>query len=113
MKVDLGIWDKLAKLILFLIVVAAVLAVAVWYLPTIQRNERMRKDNLVLDGKIEREQQLGRQLKAANDAHKDPRTVERLLREKLNFAKSGETVIRFQASTNTAPGSNAPGLAPR
>jgi cell division protein FtsB len=108
MKVDLGIWDKLTKLILFLIVLAGVLGVAVWYLPTIRRNERMRKDNLTLDQQIEKEQELGRKLKAANDAQKDPRTVERLVREKLNYAKPGETVVRFQASTTNVPATNAP-----
>jgi cell division protein FtsB len=103
MKVDLGIWDKLAKLVLFLIVLAAVLAVAVWYLPLIQRNERMRREILLLEGKIEQERQLNRQLKADHEAQKDPRTVERLAREKLNLAKPGETVIRFQPAATNLP----------
>ncbi len=108
MKVDLGIWDKLTKLILCLIVLAAVLWVGVWYLPLIQRNERMRKENLILEGQIGKEQQLGRQLKAANEAQKNFRTVERLARERLNYAKPGETVVRFQAPATNAPAAALP-----
>ena len=39
MKVDLGIWDKLTRLVIFLLFVAGVLGVAVWYLPLIRQNE--------------------------------------------------------------------------
>lgn len=107
MKVDLGIWDLLRKLILFLIVLAAILGVVVWYLPAIQRNERMRRDNLILGEQYEKELQRNRQLKAANAAQKDPRTVERLARERLYYAKPGETVIRFQAPATNAPAATA------
>ena len=44
MKVDLGIWDRLSRLIILLLIVAAVLGVALWYLPLIQQNERMRRE---------------------------------------------------------------------
>ena len=34
---------------------------------------------------------------------RDPRTVERLARERLSYAKTGETIIRFELpATNTA-----------
>jgi len=35
MKVDLGIWDRLTKLVLLLIVLAGLVGVVVWYLPLI------------------------------------------------------------------------------
>jgi cell division protein FtsB len=108
MKVDLGIWDRLTRLILFLIVLAGLAAVVVWYLPLIKRNERMRKEVLQLDTLIEQEAQQARKLKADIDAQRDPRTVERLARERLNYTRTNETVIRFQAPA-TNPPSASPG----
>ncbi len=108
MKVDLGIWDRLTKLILSLIVLAGLIGVVVWYLPLIRHNERMRKEVLELDGAIEREQQTARQLKADLDGQRDPRTVERSARERLNYVRTNETVIRFQPAPTNAPPPVAP-----
>ena len=107
MNVDLGIWKKLTKLIIFLLVSAALLGIALWYLPLIQQNERMRKEILALDNEIKKEDENHKRLKADIEALRDPRTVERLAREKLNFARPNETVIRFEEPlTNAvAPGS--------
>ena len=52
MKVDLGIWDKLTRMVIFLVFVAGILLVAVWYLPLIKENERYRKRMLQLDNLI-------------------------------------------------------------
>ena len=105
MRADLGIWDKLTKVILFLLLLSVALVVGVWYLPLIRQNEAMRKNLLRLDDQIRHEEETARQLKASIDAlRNDPRTVERLARERLGYARPGETVIRFQApSTNAAP----------
>ena len=108
MKVDLGIWDRLTKLILFLIVLAGLVGVVVWYLPLIRHNERMRREILQLEGKIENQLQTTRELKSRIDAHRDPRTVERLVRERLNFARTNETVIRFQTPVTNPPASAPP-----
>ena len=43
MKVDLSIWDKLTRVVIFLLFVAGILLVAIWYLPLIKQNERMPK----------------------------------------------------------------------
>ena len=97
MNVDLGIWGKLTRVVIFLLILAGLLGVAVWYLPLIKQNERMRKEILRKDNQIQQEEESGKQLKASIDAfHRDPKTVERLAREKLGYAKAGETVIRFE-----------------
>ena len=103
--VDLGIWSKLTRVVIFLIALAVVLAVVIWYLPLIQRNERMRKDILTKDAQIQKEEETSRQLKASMDAlRSDPKAVERLARDKFGYAKPGETVVRFEdPATNTAP----------
>ena len=104
MNVNVGIWDKLTKLIVLFLLLAALVGIALWYLPLIQRNERMRKDILSLDGETRKEEERQRQLKGSIEAMRDPRTVERLAREKLSYARTGEMVIRFEAPlTNTVP----------
>jgi cell division protein FtsB len=103
MKVDLGIWSKLTGAVIFLLLLAGIGLVVVWYLPQIRQNEHMRAEILRLDAQIQQEEETARKLKASIDAlHHDPKTVERLAREKLGYAKPGETVIRFEeTATNT------------
>ena len=96
-RVDLGIWDKLTKAVVFLLIIAALLAVAVWYLPLIKQNERMRAEILRLEGEVTKEKKIAMRRKVAIEAlRNDPETVERYAREKLGLAKPGETVIRFE-----------------
>lgn len=91
------IWDKLTRLVIFLLFIAGLAAVFFWYLPLIQQNQRYRKDILLLDGKIEEQERVSRLLKSQIDAvQNDPRTLERLAREKLGWARTNETVIRFE-----------------
>ena len=104
MNVNLGIWDKLTRLMVLFLLLAALLGIALWYLPLIQRNERMRKEILMLDAENKKEEERQKQLKASIDAMRDPRTIERLAREKLSYGKTGETIIRFEApATNSFP----------
>jgi cell division protein FtsB len=104
MNVDLGIWAKLTRVVIFLLFLAGILGVAVWYLPLIEHNQHSRKTILDLDKKIQVEEERKRQLKAAIDSlQRDPKAVERLARERLGYAKTGEMVIHFEASlTNSA-----------
>ncbi len=77
--------------------VAGLMLVVMWYLPLVKQNERMRKEILVLSTQIQKEEKTARELKASIEALKhDTKTVERLAREKLGYAKPGETVIRFE-----------------
>ena len=98
MNANFGIWDKLTRLVIFLLFVAGVLGLAVWYLPLIKQNEAMRKAILRADAQIQKEEEAGRRFRAAIDALRhDPKAVERLARERWGYAKPGETVIRFEA----------------
>ena len=97
MHVDLGIWSKLTRVVIFLLLAAGLLGVALWYFPLIKQNERMRKEVLRLDTQIQKEDEAGKQVKTSIDAlRNDPKAVDRLAREKLGYAKPGETVIRFE-----------------
>jgi cell division protein FtsB len=104
MNVDLGIWQKLTRLMAVLIFLAAILAVVVWYIPLFQQNERMRKEIQSLHGQIRREEQAGRQLEnQINALREDPKTLERMAREKLGYARTGETVIYFEQRVTNSP----------
>lgn len=108
MRVQLSIWDRLTRVVVFLLFLAAVLAVALWYYPVMKHTERLRQENLRLDAEIEREALRQRELQhSLHLLQHDPRTIERLAREKLGYARPGETVIRFEA-----PRTNAGGVRP-
>ena len=96
MNVDLGIWGKLTRVVVFLLCIAGLLGVGLWYLPLIKQNERMRKVVLQLDTQIAKTDENNRQLKTSIEALRfDPKAVERLARERLGYAKPGETMIYF------------------
>lgn len=98
MNVNLGIWDKLTKLVIFLLFVAGIGVVFFWYLPLIQQNQRYRREILALDSRISEQEKLSRYLRATIELHQsDPKTIERLAREKLGWARTNEMVVRFEA----------------
>jgi len=102
---NLNLWDKLTRVVIFLLFVAYFLIVAVWYLPLIRQNERMREEILKFDAQIQKQEEVARQLKTSIDALRyDPKSVERLARERYGYAKPGETIVRFEPpGTNAAP----------
>jgi cell division protein FtsB len=103
MNVDLGIWERLRRFVVFLLFVAAVLAIVVWYLPLIQQNERMRQQIMRNSLQIRQEEERARHFETVIRAlRSDPRAVERLAREKLGYVKPGETRIQFEPPTASA-----------
>ena len=105
MQVNVSIWTKLTRAVVVLLFFAGVLGVAVWYLPVIKQNEALRKEILRLNTQINHEEELSRHLENSIKAlRNDPKTVERLAREKLSYIKPGETMIRFEEpTTNNLP----------
>ena len=96
-RVNLGVWEKLAKLIYVLLALSGVIGVALWYMPLMKRNHEVRKELKALEARIRLENSAIQELRIALDAVKnDTNTVERLARERLGYAKEGESVIRFQ-----------------
>ena len=96
MKVPLSVWDKLSRVVIFLLFLAGLTAVFFWYLPLIQQNQRYRKRIFELDAKIHEQEKLARHLRVSIDSiQNDPRTIERLTRERLGWARTNEIVIRF------------------
>ncbi len=104
MDVNLGIWSRLTKIVVALVVTAFVLLIGMYYLPLIHQNERMRADILQLKAQLQKEEANSRRLKAEIDAiRNDPKTLERLTREKLGYSRPGETVVRFESPATNAP----------
>lgn len=104
MKVDLGIWKWLTQAVVVLVAVAVLLLIGTTYLPLIQQNEQMRRRIDVLDAELEKQRQISKELQAEFEAlRNDPKTVERLAREKLGYAKADETVIHFEPAQTNAP----------
>ena len=71
-------------MVIFLLFVAGILLVALWYRPLIRTNERYRKQILRLDTLIQKERETGKRLQTSIDAlDRDPKAVERLARQRL------------------------------
>ena len=105
MKVDLGIWSRLTQAVVALVAIAILLAIGMTYLPLIQENEQMRRRIDTLDAELEKQKQESRQLQSEFEAlRNDPKTVERLAREKLGYAKPDDTVIHFDTAPTNPPG---------
>lgn len=100
MNVNLGIWSKLTNVVVALVVIAILLLIGMCYLPVIQENARMQGEILKLKAQLQTEEQKSKELQSQIDAlRNDPKTVERLAREKLGYARPDETVVYFE-STN-------------
>lgn len=102
MNVNLGIWSKLTNVVVALVVIAILLLIGECYLPVIQENARMRHQIWKLEAQLKVEQQKSQDLQSEIEAlQNDPRTVERLTREKLGYARPDETVIYFEGTNQT------------
>jgi len=98
MNVDLGIWGKLTRVVIALLVIAVLGLIWQCYLPLIKENERMRKNAEGLSTQVQKEEASQKQLKSSfNTLRYDTNAVERLARETLHYAKPGETVVVFEA----------------
>lgn len=92
----------MTQLVTGLIVLACLLGIFFWYLPVFQQNARIRAEILSLERQIRAEEQRQARLEVAiRTLRDDPKTIERLAREKLGYAKPGETVIYFEPPRST------------
>ena len=103
MNVADSIWNKLTRVVVGLLLLAVLGGIGVWYLPLIQQNERMRKEIDRLEEKVRKENETNKHLRNAIEALRDAKTVERLIRDRLGYAKPGETVIRFEEPATNPP----------
>jgi cell division protein FtsB len=103
-RIDMGIWMKLTKLVMLLVVLASSMAVFQWYKPVIKKNEGMQKRIIQLKKQLTEEQNFADQMNAAIGAiGTNNTTLERMAREKLGYASPGEKVIRFETVNAQLP----------
>ena len=103
-RMDIGIWMRLTKLVMLLVIVAGSLAVFQWYKPAIRQNEGMQKRINLLQKQIAEEKAFAEHMNATIGAiSTNTVALERLAREKLGYAKPGEKVVRFETINAQIP----------
>jgi cell division protein FtsB len=89
-------WNRLSSVVVFLLFVLGGLAVGIWYLPEIQRNQELQTERLRLERQLAAAQTHGRSLQASLKAFtNNPVAAERIIRERFGFARPGEVVVHF------------------
>ena len=92
----MNVWKFIQRICLIAIVALVVGIVLRLYLPKIEEQKRLRAQTETLRQDIQREAEQLRQLKRKQEKlQEDPRFVEKIAREDLNYAKPGETIFRF------------------
>lgn len=94
------VWNRLSAVVTVLLFVAGALAVGIWYLPEIQRNQDLQAERLRLEQQVAAARAYGDTLRYRIVAFtNNPAAAERLIRERFGFAKPGEMVVHFEAPT--------------
>jgi cell division protein FtsB len=101
-----GILNKLTRVVIFLVLLAGAMLMGIKYYPLFKQNQNMRAESLRLDAQTQQEEETNKALRNAIDSLRDPRTVERMARERLGYARTGEIVFHFEPTAST----NGPAL---
>ena len=89
-------WLTLYRIASFVFVAVVIIAVISAFLPKIRQNqERQRRITALEDENRRKEDSVKALRKQQDQIATDPKHVERLAREELGKAKSGETIYRF------------------
>lgn len=89
-------WLTLYRIATVVFMVVVIIAVISAFLPKIRQNqERQRKITAIEEENRRKEEAIKALRKQQDQFATDPKYVERLAREELGKAKSGETIYRF------------------
>jgi cell division protein FtsL len=102
-NVDLGIWSKLTKIVVALLLVVGLLGLGRLYIPLIRHNENLRREHDRLGAEIQKQEIAAKQLRLDIESMRDPKAVERLARERLGYARPDETVVVFESPATNTP----------
>ena len=92
----MNVWKFTQRICLIAIVALVVGIVLRLFLPLLDRQEALRAQEEALRQDIQREAEQLRQLRLKQEKlQEDPRFIEKIAREDLNYAKPGETIFRF------------------
>lgn len=111
MKVNLGIWEALTRLIVFLLIGAAIVGALALYLPVLRKTEFWYGQKAREEANVQALLAESNRLKSEINAFDNPRAVERFAREQLKYARTGEVILRFEepATNPVARPTPAPG----
>lgn len=99
-----NVWLRLTRALWVLVALAIAILIGLCYLPLIRQNESLHKELMRLDQALQQQSEvLARKRLTVQALQTDPKTIERLAREKLGLARPGETVLYFEPTTNGAP----------
>ena len=103
MDLHVRVWTKVQSLGFFVFAAVVACGVGLLFLPLVRRSHSMQQELLRLDREIARQDAIEKQQKTEIEALKiDPTFVERTARNKLNLARPGETIFRFEPTPGTA-----------
>lgn len=109
MNFEPGTWNRMTHAIILLLLVAGCIGIGVWYYPLFIRQQSLRVKVMEMDQEIRQEEEETRRLRSSIEAaSKDPRTIERMARERLGYARAGETVFRFEQPPGSTPKAAGP-----
>lgn len=92
----MNVWKFTQRICLIAIVALVVGIVLRLFLPLLDRQEALRAQEETLRQDIQREAEQLRLLRLKQEKlQEDPRFIEKIAREDLNYAKPGETIFRF------------------
>lgn len=92
----MNVWKFTQRICLIAIVALVVGIVLRLFLPMLDRQEALRAQEETLRQDIQREAEQLRLLRLKQEKlQEDPRFIEKIAREDLNYAKPGETIFRF------------------
>jgi len=98
LKVDYGWSSILINIAYFLLFLVLLGVLAYYYLPLIKKSRAFQREldakQLALKQEEERNTQLKREIELLK---KDPEYVEKVIRDKLGYAREGETIYRFES----------------
>jgi cell division protein DivIC len=99
-----GLWARLQSLGFMVFVVVVGVGMALLFVPLLRQQHLMQQELLRLDREIARQQALEKQQKTEIEALRtDPGYVERTARNKLNLARPGEVIFRFEPAPHRQP----------
>ncbi len=97
----MNLWKFIQRISLILIVGLVIGIVVHLFLPLIGRQKELRAREAELRLDIQKEAEALRMLRLQQEKlQEDPRFIEKIAREKLGYAKPGETVFRFVDEEN-------------
>lgn len=99
----MNFWLTLYRIASAIFMVVVIIAVISAFLPKIRQNQERQRKITVLEEENRRKEEVVKTLRKQQDQlATDPKYVERLAREELGKAKSGETIYRFTGRKTNA-----------